>query len=139
MTDHDAPKIDCYAYSDTGKVREDNQDCVRVCEADDPLNEQYGRLFAMADGMGGYSHGGLASSLALESFFKSIYAASPGQLGQAMRKAVQDANLHVYQRAQQLRVGRMGTTLTAISVAADELHIAHVGDSRAYLIRDGKA
>jgi protein phosphatase len=52
-----------------------------------------------------------------------------------MKQAVQNANLNIYQKARELGVGRMGTTLTAGLLKNDTLHIAHVGDSRAYLIR----
>jgi protein phosphatase len=52
-----------------------------------------------------------------------------------MKQAVQSANLNVYQKARELGVGRMGTTLTAGLLKENTFHIAHVGDSRAYLIR----
>ncbi|MEP7285120.1 MAG: protein phosphatase 2C domain-containing protein [Chloroflexota bacterium] len=135
----DAPRIDSYALSHVGKVREDNQDAVRACKPDDTLNEICGQLYAIADGMGGYSHGGVASTLALETFFNTVHSTKPGQIPQAMRRGVQDANLSIYQEAQRLNVHRMGTTLTAVSLMGNQLHIAHVGDSRAYLIRNGKA
>jgi protein phosphatase len=132
-----SPKIEVSGLSHTGKVREDNQDAIRMCKADDPLNAANGYLYAIADGMGGYSHGGVASTLALTVFFETFYTGKPGKIGQAMRSAIQSANLGVYQHAQ--KMGRMGTTLTAINLAGNRLHIAHIGDSRAYLIRDGKA
>src|SRR5215475_11853114 len=98
--------------SHTGNVREDNQDSIRMCKLDDPLNAVHGYLYGIADGMGGYSHGGVASALALESFFTTFYN-NGSAVPQSMRKGVQDANLNVYKRAQQMGVGRMGTTLTA--------------------------
>ena len=60
-------------------------------------------------------------------------------ISKALQRGVETANLKVYQKAHQLGAGRMGTTLTAAYVLGDMLHLAHVGDSRAYLIRDGRA
>src|SRR5215475_5498028 len=114
--------------SHTGNVREDNQDSIRMCKLDDPLNADNGYLYAIADGMGGYSHGGVASAMALTLFFETFYTGKPGKTGQAMRSAIQSANLGVYQHAQ--NIGRMGTTLTAITLVGNRLHIAHIGDSR---------
>jgi len=130
-------RIDNYARSDVGKYRDDNQDSVRISDPADPA-----QLCGIADGMGGYSHGGLASSLALEAFFNTFYnytGQDGRQLPQTMRRGVQDANMQVYQEAQRLGVRRMGTTLTAVTIYNGLLHFAHIGDSRAYLIRDGKA
>src|SRR5258708_35687899 len=134
-----APKIEVYGLSHTGKVREDNQDAIRMCKADDPLNVANGYLYGIADGMGGYSHGGVASALALTVFFETFYTGKPGKIGPSIRNAIQSANLGVYQHAQKMNLGRMGTTLTAVNLAGNKLHIAHIGDSRAYLIRDGKS
>src|SRR5215510_3601118 len=133
------PKINCNALSHAGKYREDNQDSVRFTMEDDPRLEAYAPLYGIADGMGGYSHGGIASTLALETLFDTFYGSDPRQVAQNMRSGVQSANLSVYQRAQNLGVRRMGTTLTAVAVIGNRLHLAHVGDSRAYLVRDGQA
>src|SRR5258707_4873392 len=128
-----APKIEVYGLSHTGKVREDNQDAIRMCKADDPLNVANGYLYGIADGMGGYSHGGVASALALTVFFETFYAGKPGKTGQAMRNAIQSANIGVFQHAQ--KMGRMGTTLTAVNLAGNKLYIAHIGDNPADRIR----
>jgi len=139
MTIDTVPKLDVFELSHVGKVREDNQDSVRVCDPNDPINASCGYVYGIADGMGGYSHGGVASALALTTFFESFYRSTGNQIPQNMRKAVQDANLIVYQTSQRMGMVRMGTTLTAVNVVGDRLHLAHIGDSRAYLIRDGKA
>ena len=89
--------------------------------------------------MGGYAHGGVASLLALESFSDTLASQNGASISKALQRGVEAANLKVYQKAQQLGAGRMGTTLTAAYVLGDMLHLAHVGDSRAYLIRDGRA
>lgn len=130
------PEIESSALSVIGPVREDNQDSIRLSDEDHPAGS--GLLFALADGMGGYAHGGVASLLALESFSSVLASQNGGPLPKTMQRAVEAANLQVYQKAQQMDAGRMGTTLIAAYVFGDMLYLAHVGDSRAYLIRDGE-
>ncbi|HTX19292.1 MAG TPA: protein phosphatase 2C domain-containing protein [Bacteroidota bacterium] len=125
-----------YTFSHVGKVREDNQDSVRLCDPADALTSADGHLYGLADGMGGYAHGGVASSLALETFFETFYAANGVPPAQKLKVGVQNANLSVYQTAHRLGAGRMGTTLTAVNIVGRTLFVAHVGDSRAYLVRD---
>ena len=139
MSDSDIAEIKSYSYSHVGKVRDDNQDAVRLCNPADELTITDGHLYGIADGMGGYAHGGVASSMALETFFQTFYAANGVPPSQKLRVGVQNANLSVFQTSQRLGAGRMGTTLTAVNIVGHKLHIAHVGDSRAYLIRDGKS
>lgn len=138
MTATEAPEIESHGFCRVGKVREDNQDAIRFCLPDDTALVQ-GYLYGIADGMGGYSHGRVASSLALEKFFDTFYTSNGASVQQKLRLGVQNANLGVYQAAQNLGVHRMGTTLTAVTLAGQTLSLAHVGDSRAYLIRDGAA
>ena len=96
--------------------------------------QTHGYLYAIADGMGGYEHGGLASATALETFFTTFYSGHPSKAARNMRQGVQAANLAVYQTAQQLGA-RMGTTLTAVNLIDNQLHVAHIGDSRVYRVR----
>ena len=132
------PEIESGGLSVVGPVREDNQDSIHLPDLEHPLGP--GLLFAVADGMGGYAHGRLASMLALETL-TSILIAQNGNntILKALRGGIERANLQVYQKAQQLGAGRMGTTLTAAYVLGNMLYLAHVGDSRAYLIRNGRA
>jgi serine/threonine protein phosphatase PrpC len=136
MQDSEIVKIESYSYTHIGNVREDNQDALRLCNPVDELTFTDGHLYGIADGMGGYAHGGVASALALETFFETFYAANGVAPSQKLRVGIQNANLSVYQTAQRLGAGRMGTTLTAVNIVGHKLHIAHIGDSRAYLIRD---
>lgn len=131
------PEIESGGLSVIGPVREDNQDTIHFPNGDRPVGR--GLLFAIADGMGGYAHGGIASSLALESFSSIIANHNGNSIVRTMQRGVETANIKIYQKARQLDAGRMGTTLTAAYVIGDMLYLAHVGDSRAYLIRDGKA
>ena len=130
------PEIESSGLSIVGPVREDNQDSIHLSHGEQITTSA---LFAVADGMGGYAHGGVASLLALEAFSSTLATQNGNPIPKALQRSVETANLKVYQKAQQLGAGRMGTTLTAAYVLGDVLHLAHVGDSRAYLIRDGRA
>jgi len=131
------PEIESGGLSVTGPVREDNQDAIQFPNSAYSVGR--GLLFAIADGMGGYAEGGIASRLALESLNEALVNQNGGSIPKALQRGVDAANLKVYRTARQLEVGRMGTTLTAAYVTEDMLHLIHVGDSRAYLIRNGKA
>ena len=131
------PEIEASALSVTGPVREDNQDAILL--PSDSLPALPGRLYAVADGMGGYAHGGVASTLTLETLHTTLRAVAGDAPTKAMRQGVEAANLDVFKTAQSLGAGRMGSTITAAYVVSDTLHLAHVGDSRAYLIRNNKA
>lgn len=135
MTATDAVEIESHSLSHVGNVRQDNQDAVRLCDPNDESSKTAGHLYGIADGMGGYAHGGVASSLALQTFFETFYAADGVSPLQKFRVSIQNANLSVYQTAQRMAVGRMGTTLTAVNIIGKKIYIGHVGDSRAYLIR----
>jgi protein phosphatase len=135
MTRGELPEIESHCMTHTGNVREDNQDAVHMIDQHDELTASCGYLFGVADGMGGYAQGGVASSLALLTLFETVYSSNGLSIPQKMKQAVQNANLNIYQKARELGVGRMGTTLTAGLLKENTLHIAHVGDSRAYLIR----
>jgi len=114
------------SLTDPGRRRRHNEDAF-VCEPP---------LFAIADGMGGAQAGELASRLAAA----AIGRAEPG--GRTGRERVvgliEDANRSVYERAaDDESVSGMGTTMTVALVEDDHVWIGHVGDSRAYLLRDG--
>jgi PPM family protein phosphatase len=109
--------------TDIGQVREANEDSYLV---DAPL-------YAVADGMGGHRGGEVASSLALETV-QQLFERQEGTLADQ----VSQANRTVYDRSQSDRsVSGMGTTLTAALIDGNTVHLVHVGDSRAYLLRDG--
>ena len=129
--------------TDTGRVREHNEDAVFA-------NPHIG-FVVLADGMGGYNAGEVASSMAttrLASELESALAAraphatdGPGGeafAGQCLRDAVADANAAIFQAAQdEAGYAGMGTTLVAALFFDDRVAVAHVGDSRLYRLRDG--
>ncbi len=139
MTANDVPDIETHGLTHVGNVREDNQDAMRFCSSDEYLTAQQGYLYAVADGMGGLEHGGIASALALEVFFTTFYSSDGAAIPKKLRAGVQMANIGVFQKARKLGVARMGTTLTAVDIKGRVMYVTHVGDSRAYLIRDHKA
>jgi protein phosphatase len=112
------------AATDIGQVREGNEDSYLVVEP----------LYAVADGMGGHRGGEVASSLALETV-QGMFERREGSLAEQ----VAEANRAVFDRSQSdRRVSGMGTTLTAAQVDGNRVHLVHVGDSRAYLLRGGE-
>lgn len=128
------PELESSAASHIGPVRDENQDAVRL--PDSVLPSEKGVLFAIADGMGGYANGGLASQLALEALYEAFYQNHAASTQQALHRGIDLANLRVYKASQQLQAGRMGTTLTAAHIHGGTLQVAHVGDSRLYLVRN---
>jgi PPM family protein phosphatase len=113
------------ALTDTGRRRRHNEDSY-VCEPP---------LFAIADGMGGAQAGEIASHLAATSVQHAELSDAPDD-GRAER-LIQDANRRVYERARvDESTSGMGTTMTVALVDGDLVRIGHVGDSRAYLVRD---
>jgi len=126
--------------SHVGLVRDENQDTTRLLVPADPqVSETHGSLLAIADGMGGYAKGGVASVTAIDTFFEAFYRDPLAARPPALRGALEQANLAVHQAAFRLNAGQMGTTLTVANFAGDRLYLAHVGDTRAYLVRDGQA
>ena len=112
--------------SDLGRQRQGNEDNYFVRAP----------LFVVADGMGGAQAGEVASEMAVESFDGGLPDGSPAD---GLVSVIEDANrrIHDRSRAESQRAG-MGTTVTAAYVGEQEVTIAHVGDSRAYVLRDGE-
>jgi serine/threonine protein phosphatase PrpC len=130
--------------TNVGRMRANNEDCFRIVE---PLN-----LFVLSDGMGGEAHGEIASALAVETIVKHclgpddkdatlVFADMPAGWSDKTRRlasAVHLANKNIYESAQaHPEQHGMGATLTAAWIDGSTLSLAHVGDSRAYLLRSG--
>ena len=116
------------AVSETGQVRETNED-----------SAYSGRwLFAVADGMGGHAAGEVASAAVIESLRTHDDVVAPAVLLEVLGHAVTEANAEVARRAAEDpdRFG-MGTTLTAMLWSGDRAALVHIGDSRAFRLRDG--
>ena len=116
-----------YAGTDTGRQRRANEDS-HLARAP---------LFVVADGMGGAQAGEVASRIAIESFQDGLQGATSPEA--ALAELTQRANAHIHELSHSnAEQAGMGTTLTAVYVGEREVSIAHVGDSRAYRLRDGE-
>jgi PPM family protein phosphatase len=116
-----------YAVTDTGRQRRANEDSLLARSP----------LFVVADGMGGAQAGEVASRIAVESFQPGLEDATHPELALASLARSANSRIHELSHSNAEQAG-MGTTLTAVYVAEDEVAIAHVGDSRAYCLRDGE-
>ncbi|HMA40462.1 MAG TPA: Stp1/IreP family PP2C-type Ser/Thr phosphatase [Gemmatimonadales bacterium] len=150
--------IRVFAKSDLGKARDHNEDNFLVadlsrrdCTA--PMSEREyelgdrGLLLMVADGMGGAAAGELASEMATDTVYKQLLSswlreqeATGQRFALRLKEAVETANqqIHDYAKAHPENRG-MGTTATAVGILGDHLYLTQVGDSRAYLVREGAA
>ena len=129
--------------SDVGVIRSHNEDCFDI----DPEHQ----VFVVADGMGGHSHGEIASKLAVEAIREFVERTTDddstlpfdldpqlGRHGNRLRAAIRVAHDRVLRAIRQdASLHGMGTTVVGLLLDGDSAAIAHVGDSRAYRLRDG--
>jgi PPM family protein phosphatase len=148
----DLPHVEMhvFALTDVGRARDTNEDAFAVMDlasgrqieaqaADSAIDVQdRGVLLALSDGMGGHEAGEVASALVLESLQASLRDATAGPIHEQLEQGVHLANRNVKSAAQDRSRHRMGATLTAVLVHGGEAYIAEVGDSRAYLLRNGR-
>jgi protein phosphatase len=129
--------------SDPGKIRGHNEDYVgHAAPATADQSRARGWLFALADGVGGQDRGEVASRTAIETLQSCFRGTRPEEAPSALlQRLVQSANLKVYETAAAASPGgsSMCTTLVSCLLRYDRATIAHVGDSRCYLIRRGHA
>jgi serine/threonine protein phosphatase PrpC len=151
-------QVSVFGKTDLGRSREHNEDTFLVADlstGNASLHPEVrlhevgprGSLFMVADGMGGAAAGELASAMAADLIYRhlaTVWAAdedaSPDRFAYRMKEAVELANQQIYAYAREHpEVRGMGTTVTAAGVNGDELYLAQIGDSRAYLVRNGEA
>ena len=129
--------IKAYAKSDVGKVREMNQDYYYISNSLDEV-----QLYILADGMGGYNGGEIASKIAVETAknyiennFKDIEK-DKDSIIQLLGSSMEYANMVVYEKSKEnAELQGMGTTLEICLIYNNKVYIGHVGDSRIYRIR----
>ena len=126
-----------FATSDVGKAREINEDYFYISFPDDPV-----QLFILADGMGGYNGGEIASKLAVttaKNYILSNYEKSKENkemLLDLVKNSSQYANMVVYEKAKEnADLSKMGTTLDVCLIYQNKAFISHIGDSRIYRMR----
>jgi PPM family protein phosphatase len=136
----DASDVRFAHVSDRGRVRRDNEDWAAAFAPEDPVQlRTYGRLFVVADGVGGTRAGGIASRLAVAAIRDRFYAGRhPETAAEALTESVKAANAVLFQTSRRDgAVSTLETTLTALVLRDGEATVGHVGDSRAYLVRGG--
>ena len=150
--------VHVYGVSDVGRTREHNEDAFMVADLDKaqpipfPSEQthvpgQHGALFMVADGMGGAAAGEIASSMAVDVILAELrgkwtagQGADPKGFAATLHDATEVANDKIHEYASEHPENRgMGTTATIAGILGDTLYIAQVGDSRAYLVRNGEA
>ena len=117
------------ARSDVGLVRSNNQDSGYAGS----------HLLAVADGMGGHAGGDVASSVAIGRLMRLDSETPASDMVAALEQTVLDANQEILRRARdEPQLAGLGTTITALLRTEGKFALAHIGDSRAYLLRDGE-
>lgn len=131
-------KLEAASLSHIGQVRQRNEDAIGYFHPQESaVRDQKGSLFVVADGMGGHRGGEVASQLAVDTVVASYYSAAEDGPAAALEQAFKDANKVIVERSRSdVTLYGMGTTCTALVLRDDEAFIAHVGDTRAYRLRD---
>jgi PPM family protein phosphatase len=146
----DGVRLLAYGITHVGMVRTNNEDAYIIADlnaADGapvewkeprPVGEQ-GVLLAVSDGMGGAAAGEIASAITVESLRSWLGEEHTGRgTDELINEAVEEANRNVFDAAQDAERQGMGATLTAMVVRGNCAYVAEVGDSRAYIIRNGR-
>jgi serine/threonine protein phosphatase PrpC/predicted Ser/Thr protein kinase len=131
-------RLSCEFKTSAGPVREVNEDSVAFWQPDDEAERlQRGAIAVLADGVGGMNKGEVASRMAVETAIAVFQRTNPlNTPKQILRQIFETANLEIYEAGMaDPQKGRMATTLTACIFRDKELSIAHVGDTRVYLVR----
>jgi serine/threonine protein phosphatase PrpC len=145
-------EVRVFGQTDVGQVREHNEDNFLVADLTRKAREfepgqahvlgKSGAVFGVCDGMGGAAAGEVASRLAVDIIYDRLAEAKAPRnredLARRLVRAVQDAGVRIFGEARADRSRRgMGTTSTIATLIDDRLFLAQVGDSRAYILRDG--
>ena len=151
-------RVSIFGKTDVGKTRDHNEDCFLVAnlstreaslqpDVRDHAVGPKGTLLVVADGMGGAAAGEVASAMSTETIYKHLNdawysdeASTPQQFAFRLKESVERANAAIHQYAKEHPdVRGMGTTTTAVGILGDHFYLTQVGDSRAYLVRNGEA
>ncbi len=133
-------RLEAAELTDVGRRRERNQDNVEHRIPSDPqVLDEKGALFIVCDGMGGHAAGEVASELGVKTITEEYYNTAGSDVITALSTAVSRANDVIYHHASENpEFAGMGTTCVALVIAGGRAFVVNIGDSRAYIIRDGK-
>ena len=136
--------VQVWGATDKGRQREGNEDAIypesgaEFFQPSESTLASRGRLLVVADGMGGAQAGGEASRWAIRVAVERYYDAPGTNIDVNLRSAIEAANNSLYQYLRSTNVQQAGCTMAAVVIHGNMLHIANVGDSRVYLLRDGQ-
>lgn len=143
-------EVTAFGLTDPGRVRKNNEDAFLIAQLAEAANgaapsevatfaaDEEAVILAVSDGMGGADAGEVASALVVQSLREAMMSAHGEGWDAATKTAVEKANRAVYEAAKEPGKRGMGATVTAVCVHGNQAHIAEVGDSRAYLVRNGR-
>jgi len=134
----DELRITVGALTDVGQVRDHNEDALGYCQPRErEVLAERGRLYLVADGMGGHVAGEVASECVVRTVMASYYESQAPTVRQGLSEAIQQANAALYEATSgEESRSKMATTLVGAVVRGRQLHVANIGDSRAYLLRE---
>lgn len=140
MSDKEKLTFSYYGSSDIGMIRVENQDSLGKFPPNDfNLYTERGQLFIVADGMGGHVGGKEASNMAVDTI-SDVYFSGSSDLLTSLKEAIEKANYKIFKKSEDSKELRgMGTTCTVLVLKNDKGVIAHVGDSRIYLIENNSS
>lgn len=156
MSDGPRPQIDIeiFGKTDVGLIREHNEDNFLVADVSAGIRSNDGKapikcevgekgaLLLVCDGMGGAAAGEVASQMAVDSIYEALQASEPQQrdaFARLVRRAVELANERIFVQSRDNQSERgMGTTCTVAALVDSTLVVGQIGDSRCYILRDGK-
>jgi len=138
--------IAAWGATDKGREREGNEDAIYPHSGSDTFPFEpnprslalKGQLLIVADGVGGAKAGREASHWAIRVAVERYYDLAGPDLGADLRTAIEVANASLYQYLQSTGTREAGCTMVAAVIQGDTLHVANVGDSRAYIVRNGQ-
>ncbi len=133
-------KIEVASLSHIGQVRQRNEDALgHVHPAEKATRDEKGSLFIVADGMGGHRGGEIASKLAVDAIISKFYDSKEIEVVRALHQAFEQANAVIIEKSHEdVTLFGMGTTCTAMVIRNNDVYLAHVGDSRAYVLRENE-
>lgn len=128
------------AATDVGRRRTGNEDSWSLWTAERDGEHAADTLLLVCDGMGGTNAGEVASRMAVDIVLRELRAAPADDLATALSRAIGRANHEIWEESRaHADMNGMGTTCTVVALRGDQVLVGHVGDSRAYLVRDGLA